>query len=51
MYQVTNVMYRLYEDEPELTDRERELVAAQIIKQKERVERLLGFEPGSWSFG
>ncbi len=46
-------MYRLNEDPyaEEMTPREKALVEDQIVKQKERVEKLFGFEPGSWSFG
>jgi len=53
MQQVAQSMYRLYEgiEGEGLTDRERVLVEAQIVKQKERIERLFGYEAGSWGFG
>lgn len=50
MSRIATAMYPLYEEHPELTDRERELVAQHVNKQKERVEKLFGYEPGSWRF-
>lgn len=35
----------------DMTERELELVRQQIVKQKERVEKLFGYVSGSWSFG
>lgn len=45
-----NALYHL-NDDPHLTDAEKEKVAEQMEKQKQRVEKLLGYEPGSWRFG
>jgi len=48
---VSVVMYRLNEEEGQMTEREKAQVEDQIVKQKERVEKLFGFQPGSWGFG
>lgn len=48
---VSVTMYRLSEDDEEMTEREKALVEEQVVKQKERVEKMFGFEPGSWRFG
>ena len=49
MSAVVTALYQL-DYRTEMTDRERALVEAQVVKQKERIERLLGYEPGSWQF-
>lgn len=37
-------------DDPSMTPAEKERVAEQMEKQKQRVEKLFGYEPGSWRF-
>jgi hypothetical protein len=49
MESVVASMYQLERDD-EMTDRERRLVEDQIVKLKERIEKMLGYEPGSWTF-
>jgi hypothetical protein len=44
-------IYQLYDRHvgDEMTPRERQLVIAQFHKQFQRIEKLFGFPPGSWS--
>lgn len=49
MEAMTAAMYYLNED-PHMTAAEKRRVEDQMVKQKERVEKLFGFPPGAWRF-
>lgn len=53
MLQITAAMYRLQDEveEGRMTTREVAEVERHLIRQKERVEKLFSYQPGSWSFG
>lgn len=49
---MTNTAFNeLKMDENDMTDRERQAVVDQMERFKERVEKVLGYEPGSWEWG
>jgi hypothetical protein len=49
LHSMVTALYAL-NDDPRLTDHEREKVLDQLNKQKARVEKMFGYEPGSWSW-
>ena len=48
MFAATNACYHI--DTESMTDREIDLVREQLEKQKQRIEKMFGYEPGSWTF-
>lgn len=48
MYAAANALYHL-NDDPDLLPDQREQVAKAIEHQYRRIEKLFGYEPGSWN--